>query len=174
MHTMCIFMNITKKAYTWITLTYKFCSFLRIFSTSWCTLFHTRTVPEISVCCNAQNIIHFYALLVKNTSFGFPHISWLIIYPILCTPSLVWRASSFLRVLSANYCILSIFNYRNCPVLISNFHQWLSPLFYRHFLIFLKNQIKGTNTNQAYAQYLCFWKKSSKATSHSDSHGSPT
>ena len=92
-----------------------------------CCIFFTRTVLDGRVHCNSQNIIHLYALLVKITAFGF--ISCSRVDSILCTPTLVQRVGSFLRVFSTNYFIFSIYNLQNCPTLISKFNWWFSTLF---------------------------------------------
>ena len=41
--------------------------------TSFCMLFCLRTIINISILCNYQNIINYHVLLVKNTAFGFVH-----------------------------------------------------------------------------------------------------
>ena len=66
-----------KQIYTLIILSPKFCSFLCILATSCCTFFYTRNVIEISVYCNAQNIIHSHVFLLQITEFGSSHVSCL-------------------------------------------------------------------------------------------------
>ena len=75
-----------------------------------------------SIYCNYQNIIYFYVLLIQMTAFGFMSIAYLRFESIICTPFLFWSESSLLLVFSTNYCILSIFNFWNCPALISKYH----------------------------------------------------
>ena len=70
-HTPCIFMRVSKIGYSLIMLRSKFHYFLRIFSTSLCTLFCTRTIINISVYCNFKNLINYHTFLVQNTASGF-------------------------------------------------------------------------------------------------------
>ena len=79
MHTPCIFLSVSKIIYTLIMCTPKICLFIRIFSTSCCTLFCAPTVIKSSVYCNAQNIINFHVFLVQITAFGFLSVACLMV-----------------------------------------------------------------------------------------------
>ena len=114
LHTPCIFLS-ASKIYTIIMKCYKFCSFLRSFSKSCCTLLFVHTVLESSVYFNSQNIIHFYALLVKINLFCFACVECSIFDLILFTPPLVQRVGSFLCVFSTNCFIFSYFQFSKLP-----------------------------------------------------------
>ena len=107
--------------YTWVMLRSKSCSFLCIFSKNCCTLFCVCTVLESSVYCNTLNIvnfyvfIHFHACLVQINAFGFVCVACTGVNSSIFTPTLVWRAISFLRVSSTNYCIFLISTFETAP-----------------------------------------------------------
>ena len=70
-----------------------------------------------------KTFFHFYNLLVLITSFGFTCVAWYRVRFIFCTLYLVQREGSFLHNFSTHYFILSIFNFQNCPTLISKSYQ---------------------------------------------------
>ena len=77
LHTQCISIRVTNFAYPLIMLCSKFCSCLRLFSESCCTLIRIRTILDISIYYDAQYFIHFYAVLVQKIGFGLTNLSCL-------------------------------------------------------------------------------------------------
>ena len=132
------------------------------FSTSWRNCFCTCTVLDIFVYCNAQKIIHLFTFLVQMTEFGFVLVSCSMFNSILCTSPPFWRASLFLHIFSTIYCIWLIFNFWNCPVLISKLHRRFSSLLSRIFLIFGIKQINHKNPHGTYGHSTWHWQNNIK------------
>ena len=78
---------------------------------------------------------------------------------ILCTLPLVWRASLFLQNVCTNYYIFLIFNFWNCPAVISKLYWWFSSFLSR---LFQTRWFKRTNPYKNYVRSLCFWKRAEK------------
>ena len=137
-------------------LCYKFHPFLRIFTTSCLILFHTLTVLEGSIYYNTQNFIHFQTFLLQITAFGFANTVCSRVHYILCTPPLFQGISLFLRVLSTNYCIFSIFNIPKCPARFLKLHQSFPLCYHAFYLLIHTKQIKRNFFYKTYVQYICF------------------
>ena len=128
----------------------KFCSFLRIFSTSCCTLFCTHSILE---------------------SFGISCIACLRVNWIICSLPIFRRASWFIHVLLQ----MTAFLHFQCSELpFANIEIKLNAVpFLSHLYQFLMKIIKPTRPYETYLSSLWFL-KGYKTTNHPENHDSPS